>query len=81
MRYNDRLRKITQVGGLHLKYNRRGRLIRQIGSVKPIVNCTFCGVNSCAIDHRNVHINDDFNNVHTYIHTYIHTHIHPYTYS
>ena len=32
--------------------------------MKPIVNCTFCGVNSCAIDHRNVHINDDFNNGH-----------------
>jgi hypothetical protein len=64
MRYHNRHGKIKQVGGLHLKYNRWGRLIRQVGSVKPIVSCTFCGVSNCTINHGNVHIDDTVQNGH-----------------
>ncbi|QHI35601.1 hypothetical protein IMCC3317_09470 [Kordia antarctica] len=64
MRYDNRNGKIKQVGGLHLKYNRWGRLIRQVGNVKPIINCTFCGINNCGIDHGNVHIDDTYDDGH-----------------
>ncbi|EDP96072.1 hypothetical protein U8527_14275 [Kordia algicida OT-1] len=58
MRYHNRHGKIKQIGGLRLKYNRWGRLVRQFGTIKPIVNGT--------INHGNVHIDDDFDNGHDF---------------
>ncbi|WP_157547131.1 hypothetical protein [Kordia zhangzhouensis] len=65
MQYHNRHGKLKQIGGLHLKYNGWGRLIRQYGNIKPIVDCGICGTASCGIDHGSVHI-DNINNGHDY---------------
>lgn len=49
MRY--RFRKLTQVGGKRLIYNRFGRLIRTVGAVKANVPCGYCNNHGCTIDH------------------------------
>ncbi|MCH2196014.1 hypothetical protein [Kordia sp.] len=59
MRYHDRHGKLRQIGGLRLKYNRWGRLIRQTGSVKPIVVGGSCGV-----DGGDIYIDDEYQDGH-----------------
>ncbi|WP_242087164.1 hypothetical protein [Aestuariivivens sediminis] len=42
---------LTQVGGLHVNYNRWGEIVSSHGRVNPNNYCNICGVNSCHMSH------------------------------
>ena len=51
---------LTRVGGLHIKYNGRGKVIRTQGFVnRSNQDCSFCSTNGCTMDHYNAYDTDN----------------------
>jgi len=49
---------LSQIGGLHLYYNRYHHIIRTSGFIKPNMGCHFCGGMTCTINHYAQHHNN-----------------------
>lgn len=48
----NRFGMVNRIGGLHIRYNRNGKIIAITGQVNRWnTNCSFCGINTCNINH------------------------------
>jgi len=55
MNYHHRL--LTNIGGLHIFYNRHHQIIRTTGRIKHNIGCHFCGTFNCTTNHYDNHHN------------------------
>lgn len=52
---NYRHNLLSNIGGLHIYYNRHHRIIRTTGYIKHNLGCHYCGGSNCTINHYDNH--------------------------